>query len=47
MKARLESTKARYEELDKKLIDYDVLADMNVFKALSKEKASIEDIVNK
>ena len=47
MKARLESTKARYEELEKKLIDNDVLSDMNVFKALSKEKASIEDIVAK
>ena len=35
MKARLESTKARYEELDKKLIDNDVLSDMNVFKALA------------
>ena len=47
MKARLESTKARYEEFEKILIDNDVLSDMNVFKALSKEKASIEDIVAK
>lgn len=47
MKARLESTKARYNELEQKLMDPEVLGNMNTFKALSKEKASIEDIVAK
>lgn len=47
MRARLESTKTRFKELEDKLIDQDVLSDMNAFRTFSKEKASIEDIVNK
>lgn len=47
MRARLEQTKNRYIELEEKLVSPDVLNNMNEFRDFSKEKASIEDIVEK
>lgn len=47
MRARLEQTKLRFEEIENKLIQPDVLSDIELFKSLSKERANIEDIVIK
>lgn len=45
MKEKLKKIKARYEELGELLSDPEVLRDMERYRALSKERASLEEIV--
>ena len=47
MKERLESIKARYEELTTLLMDPEIMSDFNKIKALSKEQSDLKDIVDK
>ena len=47
MKERLESIKARYEELTTLLMDPEIMSDFNKIKALSKEQSDLKEIVDK
>ena len=47
MRKRLEATKNRLQEIDEQLCKDDVMSDMKKFKELSKERASIEPVVEK
>ena len=47
MRDRLVTSQERLEEIDKLLLDEHVASDMNKFKALSKERSSLEPIVEK
>ena len=47
MRKRLEATKNRLQEIDEELCKDDVMSDMKKFKELSKERASIEPVVEK
>ena len=44
---RLNIIEDRYHELEKELVNPDVLNDYNKMKSLSKEKSSLEETVNK
>lgn len=47
MRKRLIQAKEKLEEIDNKLLDQDVLKDLNNFKLLNKEKSNLEPIVEK
>lgn len=47
MKERLESIKARYEELTTLLMNPEIMSDFNKIKALSKEQSDLKEIVDK
>ncbi len=47
MKERLESIKARYEEINKELMDPEVMNDFKTVKKLSKEQSDLKEIVDK
>lgn len=47
MRKRLEATKNRLQEIDEELCKDDVMSDMKKFRELSKERASIEPVVEK
>lgn len=47
MKNKLETIKARYEELTKELMNPEVMSDFNKVKSLSKEQSDLKEIVDK
>ncbi len=47
MRKRLEVTKAKYEELDEKLSDPDIVSDISTFTKINKEHASLEKAYQK
>lgn len=47
MKERLESIKARYEEITKELMKPEVMSDFSLLKKLSKEQSDLKEIVDK